>query len=136
MNKISKENLTKTQALACSLMAEGYSENDIVIAIFGMTKEEDKEGFLKKRALIRRWSKDPKFTELYKETIRAIAMPSYGKALRKMNEQVDHENPFVAQNAARDILTRYNSALFGEDKSDLVIRIEGMPDLGTPDDND
>lgn len=136
MNKMTKANLNRAQALACNMMAEGTKEDLIIAAVFGVTKEDNSTEFFKKRKLLRNWVKEPAFSELYRETIRAIALPSYGRAFSRIDKQIDDENPWVAQNAARDILNRYNSAVMGDEERDLVIRIEGMPELGVPDDND
>ena len=55
------------------------------------------------------------------------------KALDVLVSQLDSSNPYVAQNSARFLMEKYEQAKRdGEDK-DMVIRIEGMPELGVPD---
>ena len=60
-------------------------------------------------------------------------MPSYGRALARIDQQIDDSNPWIAQGAAREVLQRYGPAIMGEDDQTVTVKIEGMPEIGTPD---
>ena len=52
--------------------------------------------------------------------------------MQVLKTQLHDENKFLAQNAARDLLTRYDTArkLYGSGKIEVVVT--GMPELGMP----
>ena len=54
-------------------------------------------------------------------------------------KQVDIEDDkwgFLSNKAANDLLNRYWAVVMGEDDKQIVVKVEGMPDLGTPDADD
>ena len=95
----------------------------------GRKDERKKRNALK---TLRLWKKKPEFTELYRALLREMAMPAYGKALNRITKQIDDPNPWIAQGAAREALTRFGPAIMGENENEITIKVEGMPVLGMP----
>lgn len=126
---------TAKHVQAARLMAEGKTLDEIALICWDVT---DGAGHLderkKRNALktLRLWKKKPEFTELYRALLREMAMPAYGKALNRITQQIDDPNPWIAQGAAREALTRFGPAIMGENENEIVIKVEGMPVLGMP----
>lgn len=125
--------LTAPQAQAARLMAEGKRAGEIVLILFGVTQESDRNAYRRGMAKLRKWQALPGFAECYRAIVREIAMPSYGRALARIDQQIDDSNPWIAQGAAREVLQRYGPAIMGEDDQTVTVKIEGMPEIGTPD---
>ena len=125
--------ITAQQAQAARLMAEGKRAGEIVLILFGVTQESDRNAYRRGMAKLRKWQALPGFAECYRAIVREIAMPSYGRALARIDQQIDDSNPWIAQGAAREVLQRYGPAIMGEDDQTVTVKIEGMPEIGTPD---
>ena len=125
--------ITAQQAQAARLMAEGRRAGEIVLILFGVTQESDGGAYRRGMAKLRKWQALPGFAECDRAIEREIAMPSYGRALARIDKQIDDANPWIAQGAAREVLQRYGPAIMGEDDQTVTVKIEGMPEIGTPD---
>lgn len=132
--------LNARQATAARLMAEGRKLDTNFVQACGFDiRKEDKPTevseykYTKARKVINQWMKLPGFAECYRAIVREIAMPSYGRALARIDKQIDDANPWIAQGAAREVLQRYGPAIMGEDDQTVAVKIEGMPEIGTPD---
>lgn len=125
--------LTKPQTMAAQLLADGKTEDDVLLALYGTL---DSKAKTQKRRILRKWMSDPKFAECYRAVVGQLAMPAYGKALYRITAQIDDSNPWVAQGAAREVLTRFGTAIMGSEDKEVVVRIEGAPVLGVPIDDD
>lgn len=54
----------------------------------------------------------------------------YGKALNIMGNQLDSENEWIQQNAARDLLTRFQTDVTGAEANTVTVHVIGMPEIG------
>ena len=90
----------------------------------------------KKRAKARRKLSDLKqtgrFMEFYRSLVTELQVHAYGKALHKIVEQIDCGQPWLENKAANDVLSRISHNVMGDDENTVTVKIEGMPELGTP----
>ena len=63
----------------------------------------------------------------------AKAGPSVVSAVNRLAIQVDSENDAVAQRAAKELIDLFARDVMQEEEREIVIRIEGMPEIGMPD---
>jgi len=127
--------MKRKRLMAARMLADGYSLTKIASVLWNVTKPDgntDKGKLDSALVQLRKWRRMPEFTELYRETLREMTEPACGKAMKRITEQVDDENPWIAQNAAREVLTRFLPIVMGEDDKTITIKVEGMPELGTP----
>lgn len=112
---------------------QGYSDEQIAIEVLNADKNDPKD-FRRKKDRIRSLLQTKQFNEFYQSMIKEWMVHNAGKALCKLSQQVDHEQPWLANKAANDILNRIpKSMLTEEDESTIHIVVEGAPELGTPD---
>lgn len=132
---MNKFGLNKREAQICRLEAEGHKTADIILAVYGVQKTEEnkrKEYHYAYKKMLRA-KQQPGYAEMYKEIVREAAFAQHGYAMRKIIEQIDDENGWLAQNAAREVLNRTTPIIFGKEADTITVKIEGMPEIGTPD---
>jgi len=69
----------------------------------------------------------------HREAVLAKAGPSVVSAVNRLAIQVDSENDAVAQRAAKELIDLFARDVMQEEEREIVIRIEGMPEIGMPD---
>lgn len=130
-------NVTPQQARAARALALGFGEDRAAMEVqncLDENKQVDKKKLNSAKRKLRKWiNEDPKFQNVYAAIIKEIALDGVGRANRTIMKQMDSENPWIAQNASRDFLNRYTGLVLPEINQETVIRIEGMPELGSPD---
>lgn len=129
--------MTKQMAHAASLLAEGKDVNFIIHVCFdllaadGVSEDPKKVYNAKKR--LKAWQNDAVFQSYYRDLIRSVMMPAYSRAVNRLNTQIDDPNQWIAQGAAREVITRFGPDIMGQSDQTVTVKIEGMPDLGVPD---
>lgn len=131
-----KGELTRIQKAAARMLARGESEADILACIFKVGAEATP--YQKNKALtqLRKWTKNQKFKEYYREVTNDIALAAVGSANMEIYKQLKSNNPWIVNKAANDILSRFLPNIMGENDKQVVVKVEGMPALGTPDADD
>ena len=124
------------QVRAAQLLADGKSYADIILVLWGVTRESDYNAYQKGYRKLKRWLADERFQRLHAAVLKESVVPLVGKAVSKIGEQIDHSNPWIAQGAAREVLSRFGAGITGEDDKSITIHVEGMPQIGVPTDDD
>lgn len=126
--------ITKKQALFARMLAEGHSKNDIITIIWG--SDATKNGSRARRRALREWQdwcSNEDIRKCYQTIISAEMVCCVSRAVSRLSKQIDDSNAWVAQNAAREILTRYGASVIGTDDASTVrIVLDNMPELGEP----
>ena len=78
------------------------------------------------------WMRDPRVMELYQEGVLRTKVMSYAKAVTSVQRMMGDENPTVAQRAVHEALDQFGDAASQLSGRELVVRVEGMPDIGMP----
>ena len=131
-----KSGLTAQQLAAATMLFQGKSREEITKTLFDcltpdrVTYDDAKIRANKKK--LNSWIANPKFQEHYRRLVNNFALQAYGKALNKIAEQMDDKQGWLSNKAANDILTRMTPLVMGNEQNTVNIRIEGMPILGSP----
>lgn len=132
-------NITKTQMHAVQLKADGWPMDRIAMVCFNVLAEDgvtaDPKKMAKAKDTLRRWFKNEKIQKAYKEILLEYMNGYAGAAIKKLGEQINAENAWVANKAANDVLNRVGD-LFNDNEKEMVIRVEGGPKIGHPGDGD
>lgn len=115
---------------AARMEAQGQDEEAIKAVLFGVA--ETPADRAKQTKKLRAWKRTSEYQECYRAIVREMSTTMYGRALARIDSQIDHDNPWVAQNAAREILNRFGDSIMGAEEKAVTIRIEGMPAIGSP----
>ena len=122
--------------ITAQAMQDGHRIKDIILAIFGVSYESDNAAWQRGRRKLAKWQADPEWQKYYQSLVRESIQPLVGRAINKIDEQIDHSNPWIAQGAAREVLSRFGAGITGEDDKSITIHVEGMPQIGVPTDDD
>ena len=108
---------------------QGKSDDDIVAATWPDLVEKGKVEAGKQR--LRRLRHDEKYLEYYRSLITEWSSKHVGAALNKLAEQINDPNGWLANKAANDVLAQ-SKAFTGSDENTVVVKVEGMPEMGVP----
>ena len=120
------------QINVADLMFRGYTDEEIVKEQFPEAVTEGQIAARKKR--IRNLRRDEKFQEYYRSLVQEWSMHHVGRAYDRLAAQIDSNQPWLANKAANDVIQHSKQMLTGMDDGTVVVKVEGMPELGTPDD--
>lgn len=127
---------TTTQDTFVRMEARGESRADIFDKVFGVDlAAADDRTINRIDAQIYRWRRQPWYDEIWKDEIRRISIAMSSAALKRIKHQINDDNGWLANKAANDSLTFAKPLIWGEDDKALTVKIEGMPEIGTPDDD-
>lgn len=87
-------------------------------------------------AKMTRWRKHPMFDAIWKDELAKQDYEDYSLArqvLRKGMKQ--DQDKWLAMNSAVNVISNGNKRIFQDDNSTVHVRIEGLPDIGSPDDD-
>jgi len=121
------------------LIFDGVKSSEIVKLLFPVWNEDGTLNEAKKRsaeARVSQWCGEPEFQAYYRELVKREAIPRYSRAMSVFDRQLEDENPWVAQGAAREIVNQVKPMVLGEGAQEIVVRVEGAPELGEPDDEE
>lgn len=127
---------TTKQEQFVRLEAQGESRSDILRKVFGVDVTTDDEKTIHNAdATMSRWRQKPWYDEIWKDEIRRISIAMSSEALKKIKAQIRDDNGWLANKAANDSLAFAKPLIWGEDEKSLTVKVEGMPELGSPDDD-
>jgi hypothetical protein len=82
-----------------------------------------------------RWRNRPDAPAIWEDELKATVRRCVPMAVSKIRSQVSNENDWVANKASNDIMNLARSTgIFGNEERALTVRVEGMPEIGSPDD--
>ena len=128
--------LTTPQYQACRMLAEGKDYEDVLNCVFRVWKDSEPAERKKAEKTLRDWVRKEGFQACFRGIVKENALPKYSKAANKLYEQIDSDNAWIANKAANDVLTRFGPYVMGAEEQQITVRVEGLPELGVPDDND
>ena len=124
------------QVNVATLMFQGHT-NEEIIDILWPGLPENKRKYKKK--MLTELVKNEDFQEYYRGKINAWSVQNVGAALNKLAQQMkcDESDPslkakWMANKAANDVLQYSKGIITGADDNTMVVKIEGMPELGEP----
>ena len=117
---------------AADMMFRGFTDEEIAEELWHVGEDEKKIRNGKSR--LRNLRKNEVFQDYYRSIITEWSVHHVGKALLKIASQMDNDNPWLANKAANDVITQSKPLISGDEDNTLVVKVEGMPELGEPED--
>ena len=82
-----------------------------------------------------RWRKHPMFDEIWKDELSRQDYEDYSTARQVLRDGMrQKDDRWLAMNSAINVISTGNKRLFQEDQNTVHVQIEGLPDIGSPDD--
>jgi hypothetical protein len=120
------------QINAADMMFRGFTDEQMVRELWPDKETKGQIDAAKKR--LRNLRKDEKFQEYYRTLVQEWSIHHVGRAFNKLAEQIDSNQPWLANKAANDVLQHSKQMITGMDDGTVVVKVEGMPELGVPED--
>lgn len=115
--------------------ARGESHADILEKYFDLPPGSDIKLIKCAEQKMCRWRKRPDFKPIWDDELSACVRRRVPGAIKRINAQIDNENDWVANKAANDYIALAKSlGVIKSEETALKVQIEGMPDLGSPED--
>ena len=130
-----KRPLTAKQERFIRMSAQGCSRAEILMAVFGIDVEtEDAKKIHNADATMSRWRKLPEFETVWKDEVRNVLYGCTSEAIQVIRKQMKSEDqPWLQNKAANDVLNYGKSQIYGDEEKTVNVKIEGMPEIGSPD---
>ena len=136
-NKIPKDKAPVKIDQFARMEANMVSREEKIRALFGVDiKTATAREINNCDATMSRWRKHPKFDEIWKDEVRSQEYADYSEARRILRQGMRQDKDgWLALNSAVNALTHASKRLFHDEDSAVTVKIEGLPDIGSPDDD-
>lgn len=128
-----KEDLTLEQERFIRMEANGYSTPEIIQDLWGMTEADDRKKYHNYECKLSRWRKHPKYAKAWKAIVREYDFSDYTRARRTLRRSMDDSDKWLAMQSAVNVMNTSGKRIFGEEENTVTVKIEGLPDIGSPD---
>ena len=134
MARKAAENLTVEQDRFVRMEANGYTTAEIILEMYGMKREDDPKAYHNLECKLSNWRDHPKYEETWKDEVRKQDFKDYITARQVLRRSMKQEKDgWLAMQSAVNAMNNSSKRIYAGEDSAVTVRIEGMPDLGTPD---
>lgn len=129
---------TAQQELFVRMEARGEGRPEIMRQVFGLDVNTSPQNELHNAdCQMSRWRQYPCYEATWKAEVNRVLRSVTGEAIKVIKGQLkDDKLPWLQNKAANDLLNYGRSQLMGEDEKTVNIRFDGMPELGSPEQED
>ena len=130
-----KQPMTAKQELFARLSAQGKTRPEILKAVYDIDVETaDPRTVNNADVQLSRWRKHPDFEAVWKDEVKSILLGCTSEAIQVIKGQLREDLPWLRNKAANDLLNYGKAQIYGDEERSVHVKIEGMPDIGSPDD--
>lgn len=116
--------------------ARGEDHETVLREVFGPDYVTDSVKKHAAESKMTRWRHRPDFQAIWDDEIRAVVKLCIPGAVKRIRRQVDDENGWIANKASNDVINlAKTTGIFQTDEKAINVKIEGLPELGSPDDD-
>lgn len=124
--------LNAKQAYAARMLASGVEEKEVLAVLFNIGPDTDEKERKKAVKTLHTWMRKQEFIECFRAIVQEVCFSAFGKAQQRLIAQIDNKNDWLANKAANDIITMCKPLIMGDEDKQIVVRVEGAPDIGAP----
>jgi hypothetical protein len=126
--------LTAEQEQFVRMEANGLTSPEIIMELWGMKREDDPNEYHNLECKLSRWRKHPQYEAVWREEVRNQDFGDYSEARKTLRKAMRNEKDnWLAMQSAVNILNNSGKRIFGAEENTVTVNIQGMPDLGSPD---
>lgn len=116
--------------------ARGEPHDVVLREIFGEDAVTDKKKKNAAESAMDRWRHRPDYQGIWDDEMKARVRRRVPAAVSRIDKQVDEDNGWLANKAANDMINLARTVgVFQSDEKAINVHIEGMPELGSPDED-
>lgn len=129
-----RQPLNAKQELFIRMTARAESRRDIMMAVFGLDVDTAPANELHAAdCKMSRWRSLPEFEGIWKDEVRKVLYACTGEAVKVIKDQLRSDQGWLQNKAANDLLNYGKSQIYGDEEKTVHVQIEGLPDIGSPD---
>ena len=114
--------------------ARGEPYEKILTEYYGLPPDADKKARHNAQCRMSDWRKRPDYRSIWEDELSATVRRRVPGAIKRLDVQIDNNNDWVANKAANDYIGLAKSlGVLKSEESVLKVSFEGMPDIGSPD---
>lgn len=127
--------LNAKEELFIRMEARGESRDDILRECFGLDRSTaTKSQIHTAHSKMTRLRSHPDYDKIWKNEVRKVLYGCASQAVKVIRSQLEAtDKPWLQNKAANDLLNFGKGQLYKEDQNTVHVQIEGMPDIGSPD---
>ena len=131
-----RQPLNAKQELFIRMTARAEPRRDILMAVFGLDVDTAPQNEIHNAdCKMSRWRSLPEFDAIWKDEIKKVLYSYSGEAMKVIGQQLKtKDQPWLQNKAANDLLSYGKGQIYGDDERTVHVQIEGMPEIGSPDD--
>ena len=131
---MARQPLAKKGCLYAQMRAQDKPYEEILQELFGLGPDCDPKEKNKAAQQLWRWRTHPDFDNVFEKELERILRIAGGGAARVLVEQMkDKDQPWLRNKAANDVMNHRKQVIYGENEKQITVKVEGMPELGIPD---
>ena len=116
--------------------ARGEPHDVVLREIFGEEYIDDPKKKSAAESKMCRWRHRPEAQAIWDDEVKARVRRRVPAAIERLERQLDNSNDWIVNKAANDYINlAKTTGIFQNEERAINVRIEGMPDIGSPDDN-
>ena len=133
-NKMPTNKVTKDLDKFIRMEANNCSREEKMREIFGIDmKTATAREINNADASMSRWRKHPLYDQIWKEELKSQNYGDFSEALRVLRKGMQSKDGWLAMQSAINLISNATKRIYAGEESAITVKIEGMPDLGTPD---
>ena len=114
--------------------ARGEDHATVLVEIFGPEALSDPVKKNAAESQMYRWRHREDAQPIWDDEIKERVRRNVTRAIDRLEKQIDDDQPWIANKAANDYITlATKTSIFANEEKAVRIEISGMPELGTPD---
>lgn len=132
MPRVKRVDLTVEQDRFVRMEANGMTSPEIIMELWGLQRGD--EGYHSMECKLTRWRQHPKYEEVWRDEVRKQDFGDYSLARKTLRRSMKDDDKWLAMQSAVNVLNNSGKRIFGAEENAVTVRIEGLPDIGSPDD--
>ena len=127
--------MTAQIELFIRMEARGEDHETVLREIFGQEYIDDPAKKSAAESKMHRWRHREDAQAIWDDEIRSVVRHCIPRAVHRLKSQVDNQNDWVANKASNDVINlAKTTGIFQDNEKTVSVKIEGLPDIGSPDD--
>ena len=119
------------------MSAQGCSRPEILKAVFNLDIETAPENVIHAAdSKMSRWRKLPEFESVWKDEVRQILYGCTAEAVQVIKSQLRSDQGWLQNKAANDLLNYGKTQIYGDEEHTVHVQIDGLPDIGSPEEEE
>ena len=131
-----KQPMTGDMERFVRMSAQGKSRPEILKEVFGLELGTSPANEIANADnKMSRWRKHPDFEATWKDEVKQILYGCTAEAVQVIKGQLRSDQGWLQNKAANDLLNYGKGQIYGDEERTVHVQIEGLPDIGSPDDD-